>query len=63
MQLNLLPLTEFEIATLDTMVSMKAKSIEHHALLMSSAKMIEQAQSLVLKWNTKRSKLNFEIWE
>ena len=48
------PLTDFEQATLDQLISYKCKSKDDIERLMINPENIEQAKSLVMKWNKTR---------
>ena len=55
-------LTRFEQATLETLVSFKAKTKADIVRLLACEKLINQAISLCLKWDEQRIKLGLEPW-
>lgn len=56
-------MNSFEQATLETLVSFKAKKPEEISRLLTSKKLQQEACQLVKKWNEQRLKLGLTPWE
>ncbi|MBE0379210.1 hypothetical protein [Pseudoalteromonas prydzensis] len=56
-------MTEFEQATLETLVSFKAKDQAEIKQLLTNKKLKKEACALVKKWNDKRKQLGLIPWE
>ena len=55
-------MTEFEQATLETLVSFKASKPEQINRLLTDKALQAEAKALVKKWNEQRIKLGFTPW-
>ncbi|WP_158683777.1 hypothetical protein [Pseudoalteromonas sp. T1lg22] len=55
-------MTEFEQATLETLVSEKAKDDDEISRLLTSEKLKAEAIALVKKWNKQRQKMGLRPW-
>ncbi|MFU2508673.1 hypothetical protein [Pseudoalteromonas sp. ASV78] len=56
-------MTDFEQATLETLVSFKAKDKKEINRLLTNKKLQQEACQLVKKWNDKRKQLGLVPWE
>ncbi|WP_161936775.1 hypothetical protein [Pseudoalteromonas sp. H103] len=56
-------MNSFEQATLETLVSFKAKKPEEISRLLTNKKLQQEAYQLVKKWNDKRKQLGLVPWE
>ncbi len=56
-------LTPFENATLEQLVSFKAKNESDIERLMLSAALHKQAKALVIKWNKNRQQIGLKPWD
>lgn len=56
------PLTEFEQATLEQLVSYRARDDEHISKLLKCTKLQEQAKQMVFRWNNKRIELGLKAF-
>ena len=56
-------MNSFEQATLETLVSFKAKKPEEISRLLTNKKLQQEACELVKKWNDKRKQLGLVPWE
>ncbi len=56
-------MTEFEQATLETLVSFKASKPEQINKLLTDKALQAEAKALVKKWNKKRNQLGLVPWE
>ncbi len=55
-------MNSFEQATLETLVSFKAKDQKEISRLLTSKKLQKEARQLVKKWNDKRQQLGLAPW-
>ncbi|MGS0535320.1 hypothetical protein [Pseudoalteromonas sp. SaAl2] len=55
-------MNSFEQATLETLVSFKAKKPEEISRLLTNKKLQQEACQLVKKWNDKRKQLGLAPW-
>ena len=56
------PLNDFEQATLEQLISYKAKTEDDIERLMMSESLINKAKELVLKWNKTRIEIGLSPW-
>lgn len=56
-------MTSFERATLETLVSFKARNDKQISQLLTDKALHEEAKALVKKWNDKRKQLGLVPWE